>query len=349
MFRWYRDAEICYAYLSDVDSVEQLQTLGRQPASQRLAAVVGTSSSSTDAVVMGKWFHRSWTLQELLAPRDVRFYCASWQLLGTKYSLTSTIAAITGIAEDILCHRRDFFQVPAATRIHWASRRVASRIEDEAYSLLGLFDVNMPLLYGEGPKAFQRLQQKILKQSEDCTLLLWNSDTGRDMIAWDDGKTAWTPQPILASKPADFAAAVAKPGFAPVPPGHFRDFKMTTPERGLRMNLLKADDLLHISGSASSLFDRSNPAGRPARLCLGLLNCAVQSQMRDERDDREFVAIVLRPRYDATMYTDGRSSYNSSGIYERLGPGFFVIPKSDSLNRKKWRLSTVFLAASPSS
>ncbi|KAK7918386.1 HET-domain-containing protein [Apiospora marii] len=282
--------------------------------------------------MIGRWFHRSWTLQELLAPRDVRFFGAPWQYLGTKDSLKSIISAITGISEDILCHQTDFFKVPAATRMHWASWRQASRIEDEAYSLLGIFDVNMPLLYGEGEKAFQRLQHKILKQSEDCTLLLWNSDAARDLIAWDD-KTVWEPQPILAKSPADFKA---RPGFAPVPPGHFRDFKMTTPERGLRMNILKAHDLSH-AGSASSLFDRSNPEG-PGKLYLGLLNCAVQSQQRDEKDDRAFVAIVLRPRSILDK------SYKD--IYVRLGPGFFVIAKSDLMNRDKWRLSTVFLAVS---
>lgn len=190
MFRWYRDAAICYAYLSDIESGEQLELLAHRRVSQRAPSI---GASSTDAI--GRWLYRSWTLQELLAPKDVRFFGAPWQYLGTKDSLKSTISAITGISEDTLCHHTDFFKVPAATRMYWASRRQASRIEDEAYLLLGIFDVNMPLLYGEGPKAFQRLQHKILKQSEDCALLLWNSDATRDLIVWND-KTVWEPQPI---------------------------------------------------------------------------------------------------------------------------------------------------------
>lgn len=55
----------------------------------------------------------------------------------------------------------------------WASDRKTTRVEDEAYSLLGIFDVNMPLIYGEGRKAFQRLQEEIVKRSRDQSLFAW--------------------------------------------------------------------------------------------------------------------------------------------------------------------------------
>ncbi|KAK8108844.1 hypothetical protein PG984_014645 [Apiospora sp. TS-2023a] len=111
---------------------------------------------------------------------------------------------------------------------------------------------------------------------------------------------------------------------------------MTTTEQGLRMNILKVHNLPH-AGSASCLFDRSNPEG-PGKLYLGLLNCAIQTQQRDDRDDRAFVAIVFRPKSILEkFYKD---------IYVRLGFGVFVIVKSDFMNRDKWRLSTVCLAVS---
>jgi hypothetical protein len=56
----------------------------------------------------------------------------------------------------------------------WASSRITSRLEDEAYCLLGVFDVQMPLLYGEGAKAFQRLQAEIIGQGVAYqSLLMW--------------------------------------------------------------------------------------------------------------------------------------------------------------------------------
>jgi len=52
--------------------------------------------------------------------------------------------------------------------------RATSRVEDTAYSLMGLFNVFMPMLYGEGERAFIRLQEEIMKQSEDYTIFAWN-------------------------------------------------------------------------------------------------------------------------------------------------------------------------------
>jgi len=57
--------------------------------------------------------------------------------------------------------------------MYWASKRETTRKEDEAYCLLGLFGVNMPLLYGEGSKAFFRLQQEIIKTADDQSILAW--------------------------------------------------------------------------------------------------------------------------------------------------------------------------------
>jgi len=60
----------------------------------------------------------------------------------------------------------------------WAATRETTREEDIAYCLMGIFDANMPLLYGEGLKAFSRLQQEILKESTDQSLLAWDSFSG---------------------------------------------------------------------------------------------------------------------------------------------------------------------------
>lgn len=148
MYRWYSQAIACYAYLDDVSSMDDFDK--------------------------SEWFTRGWTLQELIAPRTVILYNNMWQLIGTKESLRRRIAAITGIDREVLkgVHPAS---CTAAQRMAWAAGRTTTRIEDTAYSLMGLFGVNMPLLYGEGEKAFVRLQEEIIKHSDDHSIFAWSS------------------------------------------------------------------------------------------------------------------------------------------------------------------------------
>ncbi|OAR05919.1 hypothetical protein LLEC1_07813, partial [Akanthomyces lecanii] len=170
MFQWYEDAAVCYVYLSDVaaghDAVD-------------FAANSGQGSGS-------RWFSRGWTLQELIAPRHVEFYDRDWQSMGTRAALSSAIRAVTGIPTDILSFSptaasasvsRLLELTSVAERMSWAARRVTTREEDTAYSLLGLFDINMPLLYGEGrAKAFRRLQEEIIRATDDESIFVWRLD-----------------------------------------------------------------------------------------------------------------------------------------------------------------------------
>ncbi len=154
MFRWYGDAEVCYAFLSDVDADENPNLL---PSSFRNS----------------RWFTRGWTLQELIAPGVVYFYGAGWEQIGSRDTLLDLIVSITKIHASYFTSG-DVTQFSAAQKMAWASNRNTTRVEDAAYSLLGLFDINMPLLYGEGSRAFARLQEEILRQSEDDSLLTHN-------------------------------------------------------------------------------------------------------------------------------------------------------------------------------
>ncbi|CCF37004.1 HET domain-containing protein [Colletotrichum higginsianum] len=157
MFRWYRESAVCYVYLSDLPP----QSPGRFDSASFMAA---------------SWFTRGWTLQELIAPHHVEFYDQAWNDVGTKTSLMDLIHERTGIRCDVLSGRCLLTWVPVAERMSWASNRKTSRREDIAYCLLGIFDIHMPLLYGEGPRAFVRLQQEILRNSEDLSILLWARD-----------------------------------------------------------------------------------------------------------------------------------------------------------------------------
>jgi len=157
MFRWYQKASVCYAYLADVlkdtDPDKDPEEFSRS-----------------------RWFTRGWTLQELVAPKNVVFYSRSWKNIGTKERLCNTISTITGIDIDTLLGE-DVTFVSVANKMSWASGRRTTRTEDMAYCLLGIFDVNMPLLYGEGKKAFLRLQEEILRSSYDHSLFAWGRGT----------------------------------------------------------------------------------------------------------------------------------------------------------------------------
>jgi hypothetical protein len=152
MYGWYQNSAVCYAYLFDVVSTE--------------VSLNGDFSKSS-------WWTRGWTLQELLVPPHVEFYNSTWYVLGTKKSLMETISAITDIDIRALEGKNlDNFSI--AQKMSWASKRITTRLEDVAYSLLGIFGVNMPMLYGEGQRAFLRLQEEILKQSDDHSLFAWS-------------------------------------------------------------------------------------------------------------------------------------------------------------------------------
>lgn len=154
MFRWYKDAEVCYAYLSDVDigdgSVEPSFTLGRS-----------------------RWLTRGWTLQELLAPKTIRFYDKKWTCIGSKRELAHVLVDITGIPQPFLLGRASLRDASVAQRMSWASTRKTKRKEDMAYCLLGIFDISMPMIYGEGDRAFLRLQEHIMRHIRDDSILSW--------------------------------------------------------------------------------------------------------------------------------------------------------------------------------
>ena len=165
MYRWYQKAQQCYVYLSDV-------TWNFQDV-----------ESSKALFTQSSWFTRGWTLQELLAPKTVTFFDSAWNGFGTKKTLATQISAATGLTLFQMLYP---FRACTAQKMSWVSKRKTSRSEDMAYCMLGLFDVNMPLLYGEGgTKAFMRLQLEIIKQSDDESIFAWTlpNDTRYGLLA----------------------------------------------------------------------------------------------------------------------------------------------------------------------
>lgn len=185
MYRWYADSVVCYVHLPDVQVTRNLkQTL--------------------DAFEGSEWFARGWTLQELLAPSHVIVFDKIWTSIGTREELAAEISGASGILQSLVSsfHRTSTGTTSATEKFSWISTRKTSRVEDLAYCLMGLFDINMPLLYGEGNKAWRRLQLEILRSTNDESVFLWDVP-----LAWP-----WTPQ---LSSPTSGLLAERRTHFGP--------------------------------------------------------------------------------------------------------------------------------------
>ncbi|KAK3368857.1 heterokaryon incompatibility protein-domain-containing protein [Lasiosphaeria ovina] len=185
MFEWYAQSEVCYAYIEDLPSCHH-ETLG-MPTLDWLSPSAQTY----------RWFTRGWTLQELIAPRRLEFYDEHWGPRGEKSNLLAEISQHTGIDVDVLVDSAVLSKTPVARKMSWASGRQTTRVEDMAYCLLGIFNVNMPMIYGEGERAFIRLQEEISKESNDLSLFAWTAR--RSPATFFSG--------LLASSPAEFAGS----------------------------------------------------------------------------------------------------------------------------------------------
>lgn len=210
MFHLYASSAVCYAYLSDLDPEGGAD-----------------AENPTSQFAQSRWFRRGWTLQELIAPKTVEFYDRDWKFRGTKADLSRAISAVTGIDGDVLRDSSALFQIPVARRMSWAASRQTSRLEDNAYSLLGIFDVNMPMLYGEGEKAFIRLQEEIAKETNDLTLFAWQA-----VKTNEEDSASQKYRGILAKSPAEFA------NFGDVVPRSDHKFneEFVMTNKGLRIN-----------------------------------------------------------------------------------------------------------------
>jgi hypothetical protein len=162
MFRWYCNAAKCYVYLSDVSTDNRNQNSLSFP-------------SWKETFRRSRWFTRGWTLQELLAPPSVEFFSQEGKRLSDKESLKQEIHEVTGVNVEALAGR-PLSKFSVAERFSWAEKRETKREEDKAYSLLGIFDIYMPLIYGEKMEnAMRRLQEEIGKRSSEGESISWVS------------------------------------------------------------------------------------------------------------------------------------------------------------------------------
>ncbi|KAF5517292.1 Vegetative incompatibility protein HET-E-1 [Colletotrichum aenigma] len=248
MFSWYFHSGVCFAYLSGIP----------------------TSGQNFDAegISCSRWFTKGWTLQELLAPKEVLFYAADWSLIGTMSSLAHHISSATGID---LKHfnSKSITSTMWQDRLSWLARHETIRLEDMAYCMLGIFSISMPLIYGEGSRAFMRLQEEILKVSDDHSLFCWSwsafSGTGS----------------LLASRPHAFEEASQ---FTPRENNRPQPYSTTNAELSIQLRTLcwsscignfnvdtinkNEDTGVLLSGNPSTgLFIRCPYPGVPIHLC----------------------------------------------------------------------------------
>ncbi|KAL4077804.1 heterokaryon incompatibility protein-domain-containing protein [Scleroderma citrinum] len=172
MYQWYENSRICYAYLHDVNSPSfpTRRDDGKYPCSNGWP----------------EWFSRGWTLQELIAPKHVQFFNQDWKDIGNKRVLAHTLSFITGVPLHILAHGLSHDRPRVAQVLSWAADRKTTRVEDRAYSLMGLLGVNMRMSYGEGKRAFHRLQLEVIRMSNDQSTFAWRGKNRTGSILADD-------------------------------------------------------------------------------------------------------------------------------------------------------------------
>jgi hypothetical protein len=210
MYTWYRDSAVCYVLLADVYN----------------------SKKKGHDFFTSRWFTRGWTLQELLAPTRLQFFDRDWKSFGTKFDLIDNISTVTKI--DLYAMTGgDLSRLSVARRMSWVANRQTTRLEDMAYCLLGIFGINMPLLYGEGTKAFIRLQEEILKITDDQSIFAWRDPTAKTYR--DDYPEERNPQGLLAPSPELFQYSKSISQFYIETPGPATS---TSTNKGLKVNFL---------------------------------------------------------------------------------------------------------------
>jgi hypothetical protein len=188
MFKWYREAAVCHVYLNDVTFFQ----IG-----EHYSNMFATDNENRKGQA-SEWFERGWTLQELLAPRKLEFYDKSWQWMGTRDALAPMVARVAGINAEYLKDPKEgsgkarFREASIATKMSWMAGRRTTAVEDIAYSMLGIFNVDLTPRYGEGVKAFTRLQDAIMVSwgNFDESLFAWECPPHELLRCYGNGKSA---------------------------------------------------------------------------------------------------------------------------------------------------------------
>jgi hypothetical protein len=311
MFRWYRSASACFVLLEDVELSEL---------------------SGTDTFERCRWFTRGWTLQELLAPPVLYFFDKDWQYMDDKLTLADRISARTSIDVDVIM-TGSWEDMSIAQRMSWASTRTTTRVEDMAYCLMGVFDVNMPTIYGEGEKAFIRLQEEIMKESADESIFAWDA-SAKDRNLSSIGALATSPAQFHSSHqiealPTEWnpASINAKGVYAnlsiinqELPQGELVKVALLSCRYSYDINSRVGIPIRAKAGSPNR-FARTNAA--PISIPVQVLYRNMPPAIYLDKRDQSSVAASRR----GTCWVQFRSTSKEFGpVYEALGPEWHVSP-----------------------
>ncbi|KAK1828799.1 heterokaryon incompatibility protein-domain-containing protein [Podospora conica] len=261
MYAYYKRSEVCYIYLSDVRMSDDKPVY--------------------ELIKDSRWFTRGWTLQELIAPSFLEVFDADWKLITPKEGVKEALSHAAGVPTFLMNPLSTPTGFCVAERMSWAAKRRTTREEDMAYCLMGLFDVHMTPIYGEGgPKAFRRLQMEIMQTSFDQTLFAWREP---DSSSFGSG--------MLAESPSDFEGSG---GLSIWGPRYLSPFSMTNV--GLHIRLVDATP--------------KNPELDPETLKLGLrkgtVTAMIQCDIKDETTGKwQGLAVYLKPVDNATVRING--------------------------------------------
>ncbi|KAK2024414.1 HET-domain-containing protein [Colletotrichum zoysiae] len=320
MFQWYQDSAVCYVYLSDATGTQPVYTedrLGRH-----------------DKPAVARWYSRGWTLQELIAPEKVRFLRRDWTDVGSKGDHLDAISEITGI--DIYALKGgDLSRMSVARRFKWLARRKTTRIEDMAYCMLGIFDINMPLLYGEGAKAFVRLQEEIINAAEDQSIFAWEGFDPLDYLRGDGEYRgdSFSGYGAIAASPSLFERSASVAMFSR--PRPMRPHPVVA-RQGIRVHLLMCED---VRDSVSGEF------------FLAVLDCQIGStpgvlagiRLRRTAENR-FVRANI-----AQIFRFARCGFDGEVLIEGFDPTAEqkeLIDLNSRTYHQNWRLKEVYISQS---
>jgi len=283
-FAWYKHCALCMVYLSDFRHKPPPDIREDDTFIQRLA--------------MSRWFSRGWTLQELIAPRNVTFYDFEWSEIGSKMDMTHILSNITQVDQHVLRNSQALESIHVGKRMSWAARRETKRVEDVAYSLLGIFGVHMPLLYGEGNAAFLRLQQELARSQNDLTLFAWQAKS------WSRSLT----RGVFAESPSEFA--------------HCAQFRTPRDQAAGETEFILTNRGLRFDRNLCQPLHSADTVGMPNRLILGL-DC-LEKSTRTLNKPRWVAVDLIRVGNNYVRHFSAELVYEVSRRWRSVPAGSFV-------------------------
>nr|OQO30890.1 hypothetical protein B0A51_03173 [Rachicladosporium sp. CCFEE 5018] len=284
MYGIYGGAAICYIYLDDI--TENLQLTDLMDSNLVFLNIMGARKARSQ-VELASASDTALTTQELIAPPDAHFYNQTWKPIARRHDIVSLVSSRTGIDLSVLQRTADPLDMSIAKRLSWAASRQATREEDVAYSLLGLLDVDLPLLYGEGSRAFMRLQEELLRTKSDLSTLAWRLSIPQDTSEWR------------------FSLVLNKSGLFATSPDDFRGCGLVTAsdrrDQTHRLVLTSTVMDIELPVISASMVNRIEKLGLDQRYSLANLGCTVLGRI---------VCLVLETRVRTNVLPGRRSAHH---------------------------------------